>query len=298
MGINWIYILKCENDIYYVGNTERLYRRFWEHNEFRGGTNTFIYRPIEIVSIYKVETICKFINYNNMVLSDCCDYNSYKLKIFNEKSQHDCDNDKLYAENNIAECMMIHNKDNWKNIRGGKYVRFDCEYKFPINEYIKQLPLCKCGLPCDIKKEQDKNNIFFRCAKKNMWSDLKQKFDIESEPCNFYKEYITDSEDKMKENENFNERKNVYKKLIRKSNWLHYVSCEEDDEVGHCVSCEKYVWCDSQGNFKKNGVLFGDNTDEIDNRRLLCINCFIDKNEELKKMFDPFKRGICLIPNK
>jgi hypothetical protein len=233
-----------------------------------------------------------------MVLSDCCDYNSYKLKIFNEKSQHDCDNDKLYAENNIAECMMIHNKDNWKNIRGGKYVRFDCEYKFPINEYIKQLPLCKCGLPCDIKKEQDKNNIFFRCAKKNMWSDLKQKFDIESEPCNFYKEYITDSEDKMKENENFNERKNVYKKLIRKSNWLHYVSCEEDDEVGHCVSCEKYVWCDSQGNFKKNGVLFGDNTDEIDNKRLLCINCFIDKNEELKKMFDPFKRGICLIPNK
>jgi len=288
MGINWIYILKCENDIYYVGNTERLYRRFWEHKDFRGGTNTSINRPIEIVSIYKVETICKFINYNNMVLSDCCDYNSYKLKIFNEESQHDCDNDKLNAENNIAECMMIHNKDNWKNIRGGKYVRFDCEYKFPINKYIKQLPLCKCGLPCDIKKKQDKNNLFFRCAKKNMWSKFKEIVDIQSEPCDFYKEYITDSEHKIKENKNFNERKKLYKKLITKSNWLQYVSCEEEGEVGQCVSCEKYVWCDSQGNFRNNGVLFGDNTDENDNRRLLCINCFIHKNEELKKKFDPF----------
>ena len=35
----WIYILKCEDDVYYVGQTSRLYRRFWEHQDGRGGLN-------------------------------------------------------------------------------------------------------------------------------------------------------------------------------------------------------------------------------------------------------------------
>ena len=27
----------------------------------------------------------------------------------------------------------------WKKVRGGKYVRFDCEYKFPDNNYVNEL---------------------------------------------------------------------------------------------------------------------------------------------------------------
>ena len=37
---------------------------------------------------------------------------------------------------------------------------------------------------------KNKNYLFFRCAKKNMWDDLKEQFDIDEEPCNFYMEYL------------------------------------------------------------------------------------------------------------
>ena len=56
---------------------------------------------------------------------------------------------------------MIHNKDEWNKIRGGKYTRFNVEYKYPDNEYIQELPLCNCRLPCDIKKKEGKNLLKF-----------------------------------------------------------------------------------------------------------------------------------------
>ena len=51
--MRWVYILKCIDDYYYVGETKRLYRRFREHQEGFGGTNTSTYTPESIVSIYK-----------------------------------------------------------------------------------------------------------------------------------------------------------------------------------------------------------------------------------------------------
>ena len=34
--MRWVYILRCEDD--YVGETTRLYRRFWEHQSVNGGS--------------------------------------------------------------------------------------------------------------------------------------------------------------------------------------------------------------------------------------------------------------------
>jgi predicted GIY-YIG superfamily endonuclease len=62
--MHWIYILKCKDNYYYVGETCRLYRRFYEHYKGLGGLNTSIYPPENIVAIYKVDTINKFIDYN------------------------------------------------------------------------------------------------------------------------------------------------------------------------------------------------------------------------------------------
>ena len=78
---------------------------------------------------------------NNLI-----DYNRWLITHFNDGEKYKDYFDKLEAENNIAECLMIHNKDEWNKIRGGKYTRFDIEYKYPDNDYIKDLPLCKCGL--------------------------------------------------------------------------------------------------------------------------------------------------------
>ena len=202
----WIYILRCEDDIYYVGQTSRLYRRFWEHQDGKGGVNTSIYTPEEIIAIYKVSNIVKFIDYNQEIIKINNDeklkwsYNTgfnnpkYVLNNWDDDDYQENQEGKFEAENNIVECMMIHNKDNWENIRGGKYVRFDCKYKFPNNEYIKELPLCNCGLPCDVKKHDNKESLFFRCAKKNMWGKFKEMYDIQDEPCKFYREYLTDIE--------------------------------------------------------------------------------------------------------
>jgi len=286
----WIYILQCTDNIYYVGQTKRLYTRFWEHDGHKGGINTTIYTPLQIVAIYKAENIIKFIEYNNYVKNILCgtwhnEYKSNKLYFFNNERKISS-YEVLDAENNIAECMMLHNENNWEDIRGGKYVRFDCNYKFPNNEYIKELPLCNCGLPCDIKKHKTKEYLYFRCAKKNMYDKFKQQFNIEDEPCKFYKEYLTDVELRVMIKKKYS---TDFGKLIKNSSWLKNIPGEDDDTVPQCVYCDIYVWCDSQGIFKDNGINYNNE------RKLLCKQCFKNNNEDLKKRYNIFNNGKCHI---
>jgi hypothetical protein len=137
--MKWIYILKS-NDFYYVGHTSSL-RRFWEHANVE-----------EVVAIYKANSICNFIDYDNYV-NTTDTYNFSKLRNFNVS---ECDT------TTIPERLL-------DKLNGG-------------NEY-SEIPLCKCGLPCDIIHPY-MDYLYFRCAKKNMRYGFK--------PCNFYMEYIKD----------------------------------------------------------------------------------------------------------
>ena len=286
--MKWVYILKCEDDYYYVGETSRLCRRFWEHSDCCGGLNTSIYRPLYPVAIYKVNILGKFLEYNNNVTDTINNnytiynqngYDKWLLKRFKED---DYDYDNLYAENNITECLMINNKNNWEKIRGGKYTRFDIEYKYPDNEYIKNLPLCKCGLPCDIKKNEDKNYLYFRCAKKNMWDKLREQFDIDEEPCNFFMEYSKDKLFRLQEIKRFDDRNKTLKELFKKSYWLKNVPECDNDEPDVCIGgCSKgYCYSKITYSYKE---------------RSLCYDCFIDKNDELSKKFNIVSESKCLI---
>lgn len=281
--MRWVYILQCEDGYFYVGETSRLYRRFWEHQYGLGGLNTSVFIPEQIVAIYKVDTIGKFIDYNNYV-NKIIDgiwhdsYKSFKLRDFDDICDED-QYDKLEAENNITECLMLHNKDTWDKIRGGKYTRFDIEYRFPDNDYIKQLPLCKCGLPCDIRKNEDKNYLFFRCAKKNMWDKFKEDFEIDEEPCNFFMEYTKDKPLKLEEQ---NRSKNL-KELFKKSYWLKNVEVNDETYPHQCIG--------GCGRTSKSIKLT-----YFDEKRNLCFDCFIDKNEELAKKYNQYiPLGKCLI---
>ena len=272
--MHWIYVLQCENNYIYVGETTRLYRRFWEHYDGNGGANTLEYTPEKIVAIYKVNTICKFLDYNEYVTNILCgilneNYKSFKLNDFNDEFEY-YKYDNLYAENNIAECLMIHKKDEWNNVRGGKYVRFDVEYKYPNNNFIKELPLCKCGYPCDIKKNEENNYLFFRCAKKNMWDIFKKDFEIDEEPCNFFMEYTKDKQLKIQENNIFQERKIKLNELFKKSSWLKNVEINSFNLqcIGGCFKTNE----NSKLSYKKI-------------KRNLCFDCFIEKNEELKNKY-------------
>ena len=271
--MKWVYILKCENEYYYVGETARLYRRFWEHQDGLGGLNTTVFIPEKIVAIYKVDTIGKFIDYNNYV-NKIIDgmwhesYKSFKLRDFDNTCDEDQHN-KLEAENNIAECLMMHNKEKWGKIRGGKYTRFDINYTFPDNQYIRHLPLCKCNLPCDIRKNEDKNYLFFRCAKKNMWDKFKEDFEIDDEPCNFFMEYTKDKPLKLEEQ---NRSKNI-KELFKKSHWLKNVEVNDETYPRQCI-----------GGCGRTSVSI--KLSWSNEKRNLCFDCFKDKHDELAKKYD------------
>ncbi len=73
--MKWVYILQCKNNYYYVGETTRLYRRFWEHNKGAGGLNTSTYEPESIIAIYKVSSLSKFFDYDEIVSNQI--YNIY-----------------------------------------------------------------------------------------------------------------------------------------------------------------------------------------------------------------------------
>ena len=85
-----------------------------------------------------------------------------------ENFNEECEYEHIYnleAKNNITERMMIHNGDNWEKIRGGKYTKFNTNRTTcPINDNIKNLPMCYCYLPCDRKHNEDKNYLYFICS--------------------------------------------------------------------------------------------------------------------------------------
>ena len=45
----WLYILECADGSYYVGSTDDLERRIWEHNEGIGAKYTARRRPVKLV---------------------------------------------------------------------------------------------------------------------------------------------------------------------------------------------------------------------------------------------------------
>ena len=274
--MHWVYILECEGGKIYVGETTRLFRRFWEHNGGRGGVNTTIYRPREIVALYRVQTIGKFIDYDHDVnwattedpSNSLKKYSAYKLFAFGKDEEGRYNHREV--ENTITECLGMHRSDEWNDIRGGKYVRQDILYKRPDNKDLLRLPLCDCGYPCDIRKHKDKNLLFFRCAKKNMWDEFRNMFDTADEPCKFYMEYTHDIRFRKAEED----RSLKYRTLLARSTWL---SCAPYDEV-ECICC---------GEESYRGVNY-------DGGRAVCEDCFVNRNEEASVKCKPHAKNAIL----
>jgi len=286
--MHWIYILKCQDDIMYIGESKRLFRRIKEHITGNGGDNTSYWEPESLIAIYKVPFIENFINYNKNVINalNGNDYDKWLLYNFNNyNSYYDEDNDKeivtcnfLECENNIVECLMVNNETNWNKFRGGKYVKFSSSNTFPVNQYIKELPLCKCGLPCDVRKNDEKNYLYFRCAKKNIWDNLVDQFEndedfsfsVENDPCNFYKEYKKDITFRSKIDNNTIE---LYNKLKIKSKWLIKIENINYYSPMKCVGgCNKGLF------YSKLQTKYTE--------LYLCYDCFILKNVELKDKYE------------
>ena len=301
--MHWIYILQCDSDenndedrdIYYVGETERLYRRLKEHLNGNGGTNTSNFRPYKLEGIYPISKINKFIdlnefliyhlssNYNNLTRSKTLStsYGLFRLNTFITKWNDEIHSpDHLQCENFLVECMMKHSPDCM--IRGGKHTRFDNEYEHEFSkDDLEKLPLCKCGVPADIKRDPDKNILFFRCAKKNIWGALAEDFEELCEdiiPCNFYQVYSLYSKVK----DIWHKEKTLeLSALFKKSTWLSNIPSVSTltDCLGGCGK--------SKGNYKP--IIYPYKSGQV---KPLCLNCFTSHNTALKKKYSS---KICLI---
>lgn len=266
--MKWVYIFKCYNGFYYVGETKSLYTRFWKHDNGTGGFNTSLNPPKKLLAIYKAPILHNFLEYDRYISNNIMNIYFNRTKNifdnFSDDEEYDC----FQLKNNIVEKLMINNKSNWEKFRGGKYTRTDVIYKFPKNQNSDNYPVCYCGLPCDIKKKDD--YLFFRCPKKNMtWIDtdrLKLDIAIDNKCCKYFKKYEKDI-DYYKQYKN---KKTLITSLVNGSTWLeNIVGYQCEFCIGEC------------------GKRYNENNTIRYNRRSinLCFNCFINKNDILKMKY-------------
>jgi predicted GIY-YIG superfamily endonuclease len=213
--VHWVYVLECEDDYLYVGETTRLFRRFNEHLRSRGGSNTIKHKPIKLIGLYKVNENYSFMRYRNTIKSG--EYNRFILDDWENEG------DNLLIENHITERFLYERRENdsygggleWYKVRGGKYTRETLDdtvakYKWasekegrmchtinPIKsipvDTIVDRPLCKCYCPSEVKLSKDKTKIYFVCALKNVWGDFCSDLQVDT-PCDFWQLYTDDKE--------------------------------------------------------------------------------------------------------
>ena len=199
--VHWVYILECEDDYIYVGETKRLFRRFDEHTNHHGAVNTSNHRPLHQVALYKVADNISFLHYKNCIKNG--EYNPFVIEDWGKD-----EDDYLNIENHFTEMLLYlrssvkgehephleANDGEWKKVRGGKYTK-----ELAVNPTSKMdpadimdRPLCDCHYPCEVKLSKDKKCIYFVCAASNQWEDRMGCLRTGSN-CNFYKVYTDDA---------------------------------------------------------------------------------------------------------
>jgi len=73
--MHWLYILKCDDDVHYIGETTRLYKRFNEHIDGKGRINTSAFQPENIEAIYPLHKLINFAEYDHNITNKI--YNIY-----------------------------------------------------------------------------------------------------------------------------------------------------------------------------------------------------------------------------
>mgnify|MGYP000058669394 CR=1 FL=1 len=193
----WIYVIKCENGMYYVGLTQHLYKRLAKHSTGEACKNTRVNKPLEIIGIYKGATNFKF----NKYLSEYYSTHSFHDdNLMNILKNFDYDSNILQTdiecvENYITEHMQI--SLGYQNVRGGRYLRGE-EAVIKDNTVHEARPSCHCGIPCEVQKRihNKKVKFIFVCPLRNVWDSMRSDFKriCIAKQCSFYKEYLDDIE--------------------------------------------------------------------------------------------------------
>lgn len=177
--MHWIYILRCEDDIIYVGETERLYRRINEHRTGRGADTTKDFKPYMLMGVYK------------LIKDGLTFTNTYAKELYDDGEIAE---NKLWAlelENKITLMCMKVMGSKWENVFGGKYHVGYRPLENPSNNITLYRPYCKCKIPADIHEFKDQK--YWRCCRKNVFEGLGNFLSnmniIEPNCCDYYKKF-------------------------------------------------------------------------------------------------------------
>jgi len=200
----WIYVLLCEENVLYVGETKNLYSRMVQH--WKGGCmNTRRYKPIMLIGLYKMTQNYNFLKYIREIYEDEISkedkIDNLREYLFNMDNYSLNKDESLYVENYITEKVMkgsIYKEPQYKTY-GGKYT-VDERKKLPklFEDDIYERPICFCGLPCEVRKvvTGKKVKINYTCCIKNVWDSMRTDFKVFklADGCRYYKEYLDDIE--------------------------------------------------------------------------------------------------------
>jgi predicted GIY-YIG superfamily endonuclease len=210
--VHWVYIVECNDNFIYVGETEYIYKRLQQHITGKGGKNTHVHIPNKLIGLYKVYDNQSFYQYNSAVKNN--------IDTKNTIDEWGSWGDNLFIENNFTERLFYERRNNheygtgeeWYRIRGGKYTRNNLDETMLIAESMCQRPnrikgslklttpidnikdivdrpLCNCGMPCEVKINKDKTCIYFVCALKNVWSEFNVNIEV-GNICYFWKPHV------------------------------------------------------------------------------------------------------------
>ena len=66
--MHWVYIINCENNIIYVGETKNLYSRLHQHTNNKGSKHTIENKPQSLSGLYKVQGHYRLLLYNREII--------------------------------------------------------------------------------------------------------------------------------------------------------------------------------------------------------------------------------------
>jgi len=192
--MHWIYLINCENNVVYVGETKNLYSRLNQHVGKRGSKHTIQNKPTSLCGLYKVHSYYRFLKYCEECDKDEPSYEKIQ-ELLDEFAMVEWNNKDWarYIEDFMTEIMMQYDDI---TTYGGKYVtenRDDLDTVFEMKE-LNRIPLCDCGFPAEIKisKTPRYYKLYFMCSMKNAWSSMREQYQrlMIEEPCGFYQEFM------------------------------------------------------------------------------------------------------------
>lgn len=190
--MHWVYVLRCEDNHIYVGETTQLFTRWNKHVEGCGSANTHTWSPKKILAIYKVGNNTSFFNYKYFA-EELRDFRPHYLAEWGDETYIAS---KTQFETYITEWLKHHYKSvNHWDIAGGSHCKFGFRFLPSIKEPGYDRPTCLCGLPTEVNYSRKNDYIYFTCPRS--WREtLLGQFDSldYDEPCTFWQKYTGDKE--------------------------------------------------------------------------------------------------------